>query len=157
MNKPVLIVPIGPSGSGKSTLFNSLKDEYPDLYQYSWDILRHNWYDKNDYSNAWKLAQADKTFYTKAGSVFDSLVKEGKNIYLDNTNLSPKTRGIFITKAKQKKYKTIAYEFNCSEQLLIERQASRTDKTVPVEAVLRQYRSVVPPQYREFDEVRKVP
>ena len=151
-----LIVPIGPSGSGKSTLFNTLQDKYPDLKSFSWDTLRHEWYDPKDYSRAWQLASKDKTFYDKALNQFRQMVRNGDNIYVDNINISPKSRRQFVEVAKSADYRTVAYVLEFDMDTLLERQRQRADKFVPVDAVQRQAASVIRPISGEFDEVHNV-
>ena len=152
--QPILYVPIGPSGSGKSTLFFRLKESDPNILQFSYDILRHEWYDKNDYKKAWKASDEDPTFYSRANQSFIAMVKSGKDIYVDNTNLSPKSRRFFIDNAKKNGYTTIAYTFNVDTQTLLDRQNTRTDKKVPHNAVKQQVSALKTPTPDEFDEVR---
>lgn len=151
-----LIVPIGPSGAGKSTLFQQLKSQYPNLVPYSLDNLRLDWYDPTDYKKAWKAASEDKTFFSRANQHFAEMVKDGQSIYLDNTNLSPKSRRYFVELAKRAGYRTIAYVFDVDVDTLLQRQRTRPDKQVPDAAVRQQVAALRPPNPGEFDEVRTV-
>lgn len=151
-----LIVPIGPSGSGKSTLFKVLQDQYPNLKSFSWDALRLEWYDPNDYTRAWELASKDKTFYDRANAMFRQMIKNGNNIYVDNVNISPKSRRQFVEAAKNAGYRTVAYVLKVDMDTLLKRQQTRPDKFVPVDAVRGQAKSLVPPVPGEFDEVHHV-
>lgn len=150
---PLLIVPIGPSGSGKSTLFNKLKEKVSNLDSFSFDTLRHEWYDRDNYERAWKASTEDSQFGAKAQQRFDQMLKTGRSIYLDNTNLTPKSRRQFIEKARARGYKSVAYVFNVDIDTLIARQTTRTDKTVPEQAVRQQFGAVKLPQPGEFDQV----
>lgn len=152
----LLIVPIGPSGAGKSTLFKKLKQENPDLVPFSFDALRHEWYDPNDYQKAWQAANEDKTFFNRAQSNFMDLIKQGKSVYVDNTNLSPKSRRFFVESAKKAGYRTVAYVFNVDVDTLLQRQQTRPDKTVPEHAVRQHVAAMKSPQTGEFDEVHNI-
>lgn len=147
---------LGPSGSGKSTQFKKLKEKNPNLEHYSWDALRLAWYAPDDYSKAWELASQDKLFYDKAWLEFRRLIVDRKDIYVDNVNSTEKSRSKFMYEGKRNGYKCIAYTFDVDLKTLLERQKSRADKVVPVEAVKEQYQRYEPPRYNEFDEVRKV-
>lgn len=151
--QPILFVAIGPSGSGKSTAYDKLKRSIPDLQHFSWDNLRHLWYDLKDYANAFKLACEDKNFKNKADEACFSLLRKRKNIYIDNTNLSAKNRRPYIQAAKKLGYKTVAVTFDVDLETLIARQTTRTDKYVPASAVKQQYDNIQPPTLDEFDEI----
>lgn len=156
--QPVLHVPVGPSGSGKSTLFNKLKQETPDLVSFSWDTLRLEWYDPNDYTKAWQKASKDKGFYARALKRFLEMASHAKNIYVDNVNLTTRSRQQFLNEAKKLGYKTVAHVFDVTKETLLERQKSRSDKVVPVAAVLSQLKDLRAPVQGdgEFDQVLKV-
>jgi predicted kinase len=147
-DKPQLIVPIGASGSGKSTLFNTLSD----YESYSWDALRLEWY-SSDYDEAFKMSCDDKKFMSKVNSEFSRLVKTGANIYVDNTNTSAKRRRFFTDQARRAGYHCVAVLMPSELQTVITRQSTRPDKSVPSNAVYRQYFNVQMPQLGEFDEI----
>lgn len=151
--QPTLIMPIGPSGAGKSTLFRRLKSENPSLRSFSLDDLRHEWYDPTDYAKAWKASTEDRQFEQKANQRFIEMIKQKQDIYIDNTNLSPKRRRFYLDLARKNGYKTVGYILDVDVDTLVARQSTRTDKSVPAEAVRRQHQSMVPPQANEFDEV----
>lgn len=154
--QPTLHVPIGPSGSGKTTLYNKIKNENPQVQQFSFDTLRHEWYDKDDYNRAWKMSTEDKEFSNKAQQVFKDLIKSGQDVFVDNTNLTPKSRRFWVDYAKRNGYRTVAYVFNVPVDELIARQDTRPDKKVPAAAVQQQASVVKAPLDGEFDEVRPV-
>jgi predicted kinase len=154
-DKPIIYVAIGPSGSGKSTIYKKFKLANPNLNYFSWDRLRLDWYDSNNYDNAWKLANDDKSFGLKADIEFRDLLKQHQDIFVDNTNLSIKRRKSFIVPAKKLGYKTVAVVFDVPLNTLIARQLTRGDKYVPAEAVTRQFQSMQHPNGGEFDEVLK--
>ncbi|MCK5017174.1 MAG: AAA family ATPase, partial [Candidatus Peribacteraceae bacterium] len=139
---------IGASGTGKSTYRNSLED----FEIYSWDDLRLEFYSQ-DYDEAFKLSTQDKNFGKKVNARFMELVKSGKNIYVDNVNVSKKRRAFFIREAKRKGYFTRAVVFPIELDVLIARQETRSDKTVPGGVVAGQYRAIQTPQFGEFDDI----
>lgn len=147
-----LICPIGASGSGKSTISKELIKANSNIKIFSFDTLRLEWYDPNDYAKAWKMSTEDKQFGEKTNKYFIELVKSGQSIFVDNTNLTPKRRKFYIQESVKNGYKTIGFTFNeVSLETLIERQSTRGDKCVPEGAVRQQYNSMVPPQFDEFD------
>lgn len=152
-SQPTLHMPIGPSGAGKSTLFRKLKSQNPSLRSFSLDDLRHEWYDADDYRKAWEMSTQDKQFEQKANQRFIEMVKQKQDLYIDNTNLSPKRRRFYLEHARRNGYQTVAHVLNVDVDTLIARQSTRTDKTVPEEAVRRQHSAMVHPQENEFDQV----
>lgn len=152
--QPILYVAIGPSGSGKSTVFKKLKEKNPDLELFSWDDLRLKWYDdgSGDYAKAWEKACHDRQFQKKADAVFQDLLKEGKSIYVDNTNLTVKRRKPMIEAAKTLGYQTVGITFDVDLKTLIARQTTRGDKYVNEGAVTQQFNSLQPPVWKEFDK-----
>jgi len=147
---PVAYVLIGASGSGKSTFFANLKDDFE---HFSLDCYRHEWYDMEDYRNAFKLACEDKKFIDKANFEYATMTRSGKSIALDNTNTSKKRRANYIRQARAKGYKVVAVIFPIGLQTLLDRQHTRGEKTVPEDVVRRQYMTLSLPAYGEFDEI----
>ena len=145
---------IGPSGSGKSTIANKIKlaNSNRTIATYSFDELRLKWY-SDDYSEAWEASVKDKEFKQKSVNEFELLLQKGVDIIVDNCNLTPKSRKMFITEAKKRGYTTYAVKFNNQLQTLIERQTIRPDKCVPTHAVIQQFNSLVEPTEQEFDVV----
>lgn len=151
--EPTLYMPIAPSGAGKSTLFRKLKVEHPDLQAFSLDALRHEWYDPNDYHKAWQASTEDKQFEQKANQRFLEMIKTGKDLFVDNTNLSARRRRFYLNEAKRRGYRTVAMLLPVDLKTLIARQQSRGDKTVPEKAVRQQFFSLQLPQIGEFDQI----
>jgi len=148
-DRPQLVIPIGASGSGKSTLYNQLCSK---SHLYSWDALRLEWY-SSDYNEAFKLSCDDKKFMSKVNAEFSRLLKTGDDIYIDNTNTSAKRRRFFTTEARRKGYHVVALLMPAALQTVIDRQTTRSDKSVPANAVERQYFNVQMPQFGEFDQI----
>jgi len=155
---PVLTMLIGASGTGKSSFRAQHSTESS---TFSLDDLRMEWYvegkkipsAEDPYSVAFEAACADKKFKSRANQRFIEMVKGGRNIVVDNVNTSAKRRRWYITEARRRGYKCVAAYFPVALQQVIDRQETRQDKTVPVDAVERQYNTLQLPQYGEFDEV----
>lgn len=153
MTQPVLYMAVGPSGSGKSTVFKKLQSKNLNIAHYSWDALRHAWYDEEDYARAFELACADRTFQSNAMKVFEGLLETKRDIYVDNTNLTRKRRKQFLKKAVALGYKTVAITFDVDLKTAISRQSTRGDKYVSEGVVEKQFASLQPPTIGEFDKV----
>ena len=151
-NEPILYMPIGPSGCGKSTLFKQLKSAVDPLVCLSNDIMRCILYE-GDYKTCWAMSTADKQFKNKVRQAYDEMLEQKVNIYIDNTNLSPKVRRYWLIEAKKKGYRTIAVLFDVDVDTLLTRQQSRDDKTVPHSAIHEQRTALKPPIDGEFDYV----
>ena len=142
---PRLIMPIAQSGAGKSTAWDRLQkwdvhlnEEALDFWSHSMDSIRANLYG-HDAEVAFQKSIKDPDFSKQVQQHFVGLVKERKNIYVDNTNLSAKRRRFYLTEAKKHGYHTRAILFPMSLDAALKQNAERTDKTIPTEVVLRQY------------------
>lgn len=154
---PKMFVMIGTSGSGKSTLINWIKQSYPDIGVFSLDELRHQFYndsrDHAGYRDAFEQSVNDKTFNGRADSAFSTIVRERKHIVIDNVNAGAKRRGNYVTQGRRNGYNVVAVTMPVSLQMVLDRQSTRTDKSVPDEAVRRQYASIQQPSIGEFDAI----
>jgi predicted kinase len=152
--KPTLWMPIAASGSGKSTYLKKLRETNPNILSFSFDDLRHEWYDKENYGRAFKLSIEDKGFNEKAYNVFRDMIKSGQDIFVDNTNLTAKRRKFYLDLARKHGYRTVGIEMPVPDvELLVARQKTRGDKNVKADAVRDQFSRLEPPQEGEFDEV----
>lgn len=152
--QPILYIAIGPSGSGKSTIYNALSKKNPNMNYFSWDKYRLEWYDPEDYSNAWELSCKDKEFKLKLDEQFHKLLNERKDLFIDNTNLTKKRRRPYIENAQRLGYTVVGITFNVSLDTLIARQSTREDKYVPDKAVIQQFENYQYPSIMEgFDEI----
>jgi len=145
-----LLILIGASGSGKSTFTNNNIDST--YVRYSLDELRIRWY-SNDYNEAFKLSCEDKKFNGKAQREYIDLLKSGVSVVVDNTNVSAKRRAFYINEARRHGYQVGAVIFPIDLDTVINRQTTRTDKTVPNDAVTRQYKGISYPSLGETDIV----
>lgn len=157
LDAPKMFVMIGTSGSGKSTLVNDLKAWYPDANVFSLDELRHQFYNNDrtpeGYRDAFERSVNDKKFNSRADSAFTAMVRERKTIVIDNVNASAKRRANYITQGHRNGYKVVAVTMPVSLNTVLQRQSTRQDKSVPDEAVRRQYASIQQPSFGEFDAV----
>lgn len=149
-----LYISIGAAGSGKTSIIKKVIEYIPNLKVFSFDTLRHEWYDADNYANAWKMSTEDKEFGSKANQRFRELIETNHCVFVDNTNLTPKRRKFYLIEGKKHGYTTIAITFKTvSLETLLERQLTRGDKCVPEGAVRQQYNSLVLPLFDEFDHV----
>lgn len=152
-----LYVLIGASGSGKTSYIKTFSNA--DVF--SLDALRMEWYvegkkiptAEQSYDIAFRESCKDKCFKSNANQRFLEMIRSGNDIIVDNVNASKKSRRWYITEARKHGYKIVAVTFPVALQTVLDRQHSRPDKTVPDEAVRRQYMSISAPDYGEFDDV----
>ena len=152
--KPILYVPIGASGTGKSTYLRKLRETNPNIVSFSWDDLRHQWYDKDNCANAFRLSTQDKDFEKKARAEFQRLIDSGVDVYVDNTNLTMKRRSYYIGQAKARGYRTVGIEMPVDVETIVARQQTRGDKNVKADVVRDQFAKLERPGPKEFDEVQ---
>ena len=135
---PLLVLPIGPSGSGKSTLFNRCLSDNPDVMQFSWDELRLTMYG-GTYEEAFaKYVVDEEAFNERAGALFKELVSSRRDVYVDNTNLDGVRFHGYVDTALNFGYDIIYVVFDAPIATLLERQNTRTDKTVPPSSIYKQ-------------------
>lgn len=156
-SQPFAIMPIAPSGAGKSTYLKKLRDEGRKVEVFSLDLLRHEFYHQTDYEKAYEGSVKDKSFESRANARFHRVAKEaaesGHDLYIDNTNLSAKRRKWYLDIVRKHGFQTRAVLMPASLNVLLERQKTRGDKTVPDNAVKMQYKSLQTPMMGEFDEI----
>lgn len=158
LDAPALFVLIGTSGSGKSSLTaEMLRNAGAPIEIFSLDALRHEWYDDRKtpegYRNAFAKSVEDKDFESKADRAFSELLKRGNSIVVDNVNAGAKRRGKYIRQARQNGYVAVAVTMPVSLNTVLERQTTRSDKSVPNNAVEQQYASIQQPSFGEFDDI----
>jgi predicted kinase/CRISPR/Cas system-associated endonuclease Cas3-HD len=144
---------IGCSGSGKTTFCKNLKENGLEAEVFSYDSLRHEFYNTGDYSKAFAKSCEDKVFYGKCMNIFSKLCKTGRNILVDNTNQTPKSRQIIIQVARYNGYSIVAVPFFNSIDTVLKNQENRVDKKVGTDVMFRQYMDVVLPSYGEVDMI----
>jgi predicted kinase len=176
-NQPTLYVLIGPSGAGKSTWTKKLvnewyleftvvsEDEYRLRYaemnmdhtdQRAWSLMTPT----EQYAAAWKFCHLnpDSRYDEYARAEYAKALNSGKDIVLDRTNQTRKSRSPWIQAAKQHGYAIQSVEFYISENQLNFRQETRTDKSVPLNHVHQMVMRMEVPWYGpEVDFVQVVP
>ena len=149
-----VIITVGAPGSGKSTWVEKYKTTHADTTFLSSDALRAV-FGKNENDQ------------TVSGRVFehmenevDRLLREGKDVCIDATNMHRKARKLWITLAKQHGVKLTAYVFIVNRDILIERNQKRGEtggRNVPVDVIDRMLTNYVEPSKEEgFNEVHFV-
>lgn len=153
-NAPTLMMLIGASGSGKSTYVKSLVDQ--GYHHYSFDSLRLDLAnekasedmvkaksDAHSYSIAYAYCDKHRSEFGRFSDVeYIKILKDYKSVVVDNTNVSRKNRTKFVVEAKKRGYRVEAAMFPVSKDILMARMASRLDKNVPDDAIMRQYDAV---------------
>lgn len=147
---PVYLM-VGASGSGKtscSIVWNNV---------HSMDSLRLDWYgneQRDNYAEAFAAACQDLKFSAKVLQHFTNMVRSSDgSVIVDNTNTTKKSRAVYVRVAKDNGRPVVGVVFHNSIKTLLERRISRTDKTIPEDAVLRQYMLTSVPLLGEVDEV----
>lgn len=153
----IAYVLIGPSGCGKTTLINHVENIAKrcnkSLGIFSLDALRLERYG-SDYSVAFQKSCSDKHFNAAAKDRFLNTIREGNDIFvLDNTNRTKKVRGRDVIELQNRGYFVVGLHLVTSLQTVVDRQKSRTDKSVPEDAVTFQYFDIELPSVGEFDAV----
>jgi predicted kinase len=150
-NAPTLRILIGASGSGKSTY---VKDCLTQGYaHYSYDDIRVLLAKSKSavfgntpakiYSEAWNYCDKHRSEFGHFADVeYIKLIKDYRDIVVDNTNVTKKHRIKFTAEARKRGYRIEAVVFPISEAALLARANLRTDKEVPDDVVLSQYNRI---------------
>ena len=141
----------GPSGSGKSTVVKLITRPYatvnrPQVGIFSLDKCRLEFLEKNiadpkqAYAKAFEYAQAnDKEFSEYVTACWNATLANNHVVIVDNTNLTRKSRARWVNDLQAKKFKIVGIEVLAPLAVVIERQALRTDKSVPEQVVRDMY------------------
>jgi predicted kinase len=145
---------VGPSGAGKSTWVSKVKRpcdrvfsldacrlEY--LSQLSGRPIEHT---KEFYAKAWALASQDTGFFDayvtkKLKSAFTEALAEDGDVFIDNTNTTRKARARWVQEARSRRMAVVGVEYWLPLAVAVERQRTRSDKSVPDAAVRSQHTS----------------
>lgn len=155
-NKEVIIM-VGLPGSGKSTYINNLKQNvfYDDYVICSTDQLLENI--AADLNISYNEAHANH--YTKSierefKEEIWSAIKEDKNVIIDRTNLSVKSRNKMLSYFN-KNYKKIAVSFDVTNiEEIKKRITNRGDhKSIPENILMKLAGSYEIPTLEQFDEI----
>jgi len=151
LTKPILYVPIAATGTGKSTYFTNIPNRAIDSF--SLDDCRMDWYDGNDYGECFKLACEDNEFTKKTNTKFMNMISEGNDIYVDNCNISTKSRRLYVDEARKKGYRIVAITFPISKIELQIRTSNRRDKNIGYHIAESMYDRIQQPSFGEFDHI----
>lgn len=144
-----VIVLIGLPGSGKSTI----RIEYPDYEVLSWDDTMEEMYEGSTYGE--KFAKADDKEVKKVlEEKRKRLVSEKKNVIIDMTNLTRKSRRRRLS-AFPKSYKRTAIVCLVGFEELKQRNEKRKaeGKFIKWEVFERMMKQTYPPMFDEFESV----
>lgn len=155
--KKYFVMMVGLPGSGKSTLISQLKQQLPYVIVSTDDI-----FEQLGKQHGLNYNQAFKQFDYKQieKQMFDELkdaLKAGKNVIVDQTNLTTKSRAKKLALVPKDYYK-IAYVFEIDEDELKKRLQKRqqtTGKHIPEDVILQMKKSYQQPSKSEgFDEIK---
>lgn len=159
---PTLFVLVGPPGCGKTTWRTEHRELTPSLDSFviSQDDLIDAWAGTQGmtYSEAFSIAPL-KDFERIVQEQFEEAVKARRNIILDRTNMTAKSRRKFLSKLPRG-YQTTAILFEVDRVVLDDRLHKRgqaTGKWIPRNVVDSMIRSFQAPTLEEFDCVVVVP
>lgn len=144
---------VGPSGSGKSTLAKKMAG--PDDQIISLDDFRIQYFLKEVqpvredgdsakiYLHAWNYVLEHESQFNKFAEeqikeMLNKAVGTNSNVFIDATNVSKKRRAQWIERANKFHFNVKAFEFWNTMDVLVARQFTRNDKTVPRSSVRQQ-------------------
>lgn len=145
-----LVVLVGPPRVGKSYFTNTLKN---DSVIISRDNLVEKYGTGNSYSEKWRsLTQEDqKNIDKELMRNFHNATKAQKNVIIDMTNMSGKSRKKWISDPKVKNYFKIAEVFIKPKEVLMSRMTP--EKNIPEKVIDSMMRSFVFPNYSDFNKI----
>lgn len=142
---------VGVSGSGKSTVVEKLLNLHPLARVFSLDEVRTSMFEmacedtssvvdeKDLYAKAFAHANAHQKEFDAQVTASWNYALKGDVVIVDNTNLTRKSRARWIQEARSKGFTIIAVNVMAPLQVVMDRQASRNDKSVPADVVRDMY------------------
>lgn len=142
---------IGVSGSGKSTVVDKLLNLHPHSRVFSLDAVRVSMFEldcadsrsvsdeKDLYAQAFDHANANQKKFDEMVSAAWRYALSGDTVIVDNTNLTRKSRARWIQDARHKGFTIIAVNVMAPLSVVLERQATREDKSVPADVIRDMY------------------
>ncbi len=164
MNQKICYLMVGVSGSGKSTVVKGLLKHHPNAYIFSLDALRLELYsaknsgvdEKQLYSEAFSYANQNKQQFDELVNKSWAHARTQEVIIIDNMNHTRRSRARWVTEARKRGFTIVAVNVIAPLDVVIARQTSRTDKSVPVEIVRQAYFSQQEVQSDEADFILNV-
>lgn len=152
---PFLYVTVGLPGSGKSTWRERFMALHPEAVVISQDDLVEEFAKTNGLTYSEAFRQMDlKAAEAMVKARFGEAVEAGRDIVLDRTNMTKKSRRQFLSRAQG--YKTHALVFEVAEHVLdyrLAKRAKRTGKSIPPHVIKMMRASYHEPDLAEFDSV----
>lgn len=155
MMQKICFIMIGVSGAGKSTAQKALASKHAanaTSRVFSLDNCRVDYFHQSPaftgqtvseaetYAAAFELVSAEpESFSNFVTKCWNSALKEAEVLFVDNTNLTKKSRARWSQEARQKGFLVCAVEVHVPLQVAIDRQLSRGDKSVPEDVVRDMY------------------
>lgn len=158
------IMLIGLAGSGKSTWRNTFVKNFPNFQTFSTDDKIDAWGNDNNmnYSQAWKAISEStdpeismKHFEEEMFLGIKEALEQRKNVIIDRTNMSVKTRKKFLDMVP-KIYNRTAIVFNIPTDELQKRLKKReeeTGKSIPSFVLASMSKAYQEPTSEEFDKI----
>lgn len=143
------IVMVGLQGSGKSTMAEYLKADIGNCEIVSSDAIR------KEYNNEITNDKVFKIYYARARE----LLQSGKNVILDATNITMKSRRQIFEQLKGIECRKECYIMNpsiniCAERLLERNKDTNNQVEVPLDVLYKYQKSFEMPFYKEgWDEI----
>lgn len=142
---------VGVSGSGKSTYVREIvaheEGAGRSVEVFSLDLVRLSFFSQNNdvsgtvtYAHAFDYATKNpKEFDQAVNAAWQNALKHFDVVIVDNTNLSRKSRARWIQEARRKGFHIHGVEINAPLSVVLSRQSTRGDKSVPENVVRDMY------------------
>jgi predicted kinase len=131
---PWALILVGLPGSGKSTFVNALLEKHPNTHIASTDNLLEEFAKERGISYTEAFSTNTENLQTKMMEGMTQAIKDQKNIVVDQTNMSIKSRKSKIDILKKNGYTVMALVFEVDDVTLQERLKTRainTGKVIP--------------------------
>ena len=142
----ICYIMVGVSGSGKSSVVKSLiKASNGAVSVSSLDSYRLDFFDqiaddpKKAYADAFKYANLNPQRFNEYVNKQWAQDLKADVVIVDNTNLTRKSRARWIQDARSKGFTIVAVNVMAPLSVVLERQESRGDKSVPSDVVCEMY------------------
>ena len=157
--QPTIYILIGPPAAGKSTWRNEVFEDQFDAAVISSDDLIDQFAEENDLTYTEAFLKVDhKKITEELNWTFDEAIQDGRDIIVDRTNMSAKSRRSWLGRVPRT-YKKAAVVFNISRSKLDERLAARcsaTGKCIPSHVVDDMIAKYEEPTEQEFDHIVRI-